>query len=155
MDYELEILSLKKRIEELERIVLNKPQQMQMELVPTNSSNRDKSKYMFEGRVYAKNRLVLAIIKKYVADNNPTYEKLCSVFDKSLQGSLGVVELYDNVIKISDAGKRFFIKEQDTIKLSDAKVAVCTQWGIFNIVKFITQAQALGYNIQTIGIQSF
>ena len=103
MDYELEILSLKKRIEELERIVLNKPQQMQMELAPTNSSNRDKSKYMFEGRVYAKNRLVLAVIKKYVEQNNPTYEQLSNVFDKSLQGSLGVVELYDNVIKISES----------------------------------------------------
>ena len=155
MDYELEILSLKRRIEELERIVLNKPQQIQMELVPTSSSNRDKSKYMFEGRVYAKNRLVLAIIKAYVKEHNPTYNELCAVFDKSLQGSLGVVDLYDNVIKISDAGKRFFIKENDTITLRDAKIAVCTQWGIFNIVKFITQAQALGYNIQTINIQSF
>ena len=156
MDYELEILNLKRRIEELERIVLNKPEQISMNIAASNSSsNRDKTKYMFSGRVYAKNRLVLAIIKKYVQEHNPTYSELCSVFDKSLQGSLGVVDLYENVIKISDAGKRFFIKEQDIIKLSDAKVAVCTQWGIFNIVKFITQAQALGYDIQTISIQSF
>lgn len=156
MDYELEILNLKRRIEELERIVLNKPEQISMNIAASNgSSNRDKTKYMFSGRVYAKNRLVLAIIKKYVQEHNPTYDELCAVFDKSLQGSLGVVDLYENVIKISDAGKRFFIKEQDIIKLSDAKVAVCTQWGIFNIVKFITQAQALGYDIQTISIQSF
>lgn len=156
MDYELEILNLKRRIEELERIVLNKPEQISMNIAASNSSsNRDKTKYMYSGRVYAKNRLVLAIIKKYVQEHNPTYNELCTVFDKSLQGSLGVVDLYENVIKISDAGKRFFIKEQDIIKLSDAKVAVCTQWGIFNIVKFITQAQALGYDIQTISIQSF
>ena len=53
MDYELEILNLKRRIEELERIVLNKPEQISMN-ISQPSSNRDKTKYMFSGRVYAK-----------------------------------------------------------------------------------------------------
>ena len=146
MNYEVEIENLKKRIEYLESIVLNKKQKPAGERL----SNRDKTKYMFEGKVYAKNRLVLAIVKKFVEDNNPTCDQLFSVFDKSLQGSLGVVEVYENAIKISDASKRFFLKEDDIIKLKDARVAVCTQWGIFNIVKFIKQAQSLGYNIDTI-----
>ena len=51
MDYELEILNLKKRIEELENIILNKP----VEKNTQSSSNRDKTKYMFEGKIYAKN----------------------------------------------------------------------------------------------------
>lgn len=146
MNYEVEIENLKKRIEYLESIVLNK----QTKPVDKQLSNRDKTKYMFEGKVYAKNRLVLAIVKKFVEDNNPTRDQLFSVFDKSLQGSLGVVEVYENAIKISDASKRFFLKEDDIIKLKDARVVVCTQWGIFNIVKFIKQAQSLGYNIDTI-----
>ncbi len=146
MNYEVEIENLKKRIEYLESIVLNK----QTKPVDKQLSNRDKTKYMFEGKVYAKNRLVLAIVKKFVEDNNPTCDQLFSVFDKSLQGSLGVVEVYENAIKISDASKRFFLKEDDVIKLKDARVVVCTQWGIFNIVKFIKQAQSLGYNIDTI-----
>ena len=146
MNYEVEIENLKKRIEYLESIVLSKKQKSAGEPL----SNRDKTKYMFEGKVYAKNRLVLAIVKKYVKDNNPTRDQLFSVFDKSLQGSLGVVEVYENAIKISDASKRFFLKEDDVIKLKDACVVVCTQWGIFNIVKFIKQAQSLGYNIDTI-----
>ncbi len=146
MNYEVEIENLKKRIEYLESIVLNK----QTKPVDKQLSNRDKTKYMFEGKVYAKNRLVLAIVKKFVEDNNPTRDQLFSVFDKSLQGSLGVVEVYENAIKISDASKRFFLKEDDVIKLKDARVVVCTQWGIFNIVKFIKQAQSLGYNIDTI-----
>ena len=144
MNYEVE--NLKKRIEYLESIVLNK----QTKPVDKQLSNRDKTKYMFEGKVYAKNRLVLAIVKKFVEDNNPTRDQLFSVFDKSLQGSLGVVEVYENAIKISDASKRFFLKEDDVIKLKDARVVVCTQWGIFNIVKFIKQAQSLGYHIDTI-----
>ena len=147
MNYELEILNLKKRIEELENIILknNKPSSQKQE-----QTNRDKTKYMFEGRVYAKNRLVLAIIKKYVELNNPSFELLSNVFDKSLQGSLGVVELFDNAIKISDASKRYFMKNEDILILKNQKVVVCTQWGIFNIVKFIKQAKSLGFNIEII-----
>ena len=146
MDYELEILSLKKRIEELEKLILKTPTQTSTE----NTSNRDKTKYMFEGKVFPKNRLVLAIIKKYVQQNNPSYNQLCEVFDKSLQGSLGVVELYDNAIKTSDAKKRYFLNDADVLTLNNIKVVVCTQWGIFNIVKFVKRAQSLGFNIETI-----
>lgn len=149
MNYEIEILNLKKKIEELERIVLNKPKVVTND-TQSNSSSRDKTKYMFEGKVYAKNRLVLAIIKKYIEQNNTSYEELTRVFDKSLQGSLGVIELYDNAIKVSDAKKRYFLKEEDLIILQGVKIVVCTQWGIFNIVKFIKQAQSLGFNIETI-----
>ena len=87
MNYELEIANLKKRIEELERIVFQKQEDF---AAKQESANRDKTKYMFEGKVYPKNRLVLAIIKKYVEQNNPSYEQLNNVFDKSLQGSLKV-----------------------------------------------------------------
>ena len=136
MNYELEILNLKKRIEELENVILKNDK---ISSQKKEQTNRDKTKYMFEGKVYAKNRLVLAIIKKYVEKNNPSYELLSNVFDKSLQGSLGVVELYDNAIKISDASKRYFMKEEDILIFKNKKVVVCTQWGIFNIVKFIKE----------------
>ena len=147
MNYELEILNLKKRIEELEKIIYNSEQKVKPE---NGQSNRDKTKYMFEGKIYPKNRLVLAVIKKYVKENNPSYEKLNNVFDKSLQGSLKVVELYENALKISDAAKRYFMKEEDVLHLFNSKVVVCTQWGIFNIVKFIKLAQSLGFIIEMI-----
>ena len=147
MDYELEILGLKKRIEELEKIVLRSPT---IAKADTEQSARDKTKYMFEGKVYPKNRLVLAIVKEYISTHNPTYAELTKVFDKSLQGSLGVVELYDEAIKTSDAAKRFFLKDDDILNLIDAKAVVCTQWGIFNIVKFVKRAESLGFNIETI-----
>lgn len=147
MDYELEILNLKKRIEQLESIVLKQQAPVS---VDNTQSNRDKTKYMFEGRVYPKNRLVLAIIKDYIQTNQPTYNELSQVFDKSLQGSLGVVELYSNAIKTSDAAKRYFLKDEDVVVLGNDKVVVCTQWGIFNIVKFVKLAETLGFNIETI-----
>ena len=147
MDYELEILSLKKRIEELERIVLNTSVQTKPE---PQASNRDKTKYMFEGKVFPKNRLVLAIVRMYAEQNNSSFEELCKVFDKSLQGSLGVVELYDTAIKTTDAKKRYFLADADVLNLNGVKAVVCTQWGIFNIVKFVKRATDLGFNIETI-----
>lgn len=85
--------------------------------------------------------------KKYVKENNPDFEKLQQVFDKSLQGSLNVIETVENASRIKDATKRYFMK--DEIELKDGKkVVVCTQWGIFNIVKFEKIAESLGYMIQ-------
>jgi len=147
MDYELEILNLKKRIEELERLIIKENQPI---VSQTAQTNRDKTKYIFEGKVYAKNRLVLAIVKKYVKEHNPSFEELKEVFDRSLQGSLGVVELYNNALNVSDSSKRFFMKEEDVLNLKNEKAVVCTQWGIFNIVKFIKRAQALGFNIEVL-----
>lgn len=147
MNYELEIENLKKRIEILEALVLKK--QKPQEPKSDGVSNRDKTKYMFEGKVYPKNRLVLAIITKYVQTNNPTYSQLCTCFDKSLQGSLSVVETFENASKISDAKKRYFMN--NILELCDGtKVVVCTQWGIFNITRFIKQANALGFEIDMI-----
>lgn len=148
MNYELEIIELKKRIETLERLLSAKTEHAVKDTA--TSSNRDKTKYMFEGKVYPKNRLVLAIIKKYIAENPVSFAELNAVFDKSLQGSLGVIETYDDAQKISDAAKRYFMKDEDTLQLVDTKAVVCTQWGIFNIVKFVKRAEALGFNIETI-----
>lgn len=142
MEVEQEIIELKKRIEKLESIVLGKAQ---CEEKPA----RDKTRFLFDNKVLAKNRLVLAVIKKYVKENNPDFEKLQQVFDKSLQGSLNVIEAVENASRIKDATKRYFMK--DEIELKDGKkVVVCTQWGIFNIVKFEKIAESLGYMIQRI-----
>ena len=146
MNYEVEIIELQKRVAQLEQLLLSTNNAS----AKSEQTNRDKTKYMFEGKVYPKNRLVLAIIKKYVAIHNPTYEMLNNVFDKSLQGSLKVVEQVETALKISDASKRYFLKEQDILNLQDTTAVVCTQWGIFNIVKFIKQAQSLGFEIQPI-----
>ena len=147
MNYELEINELKKRIDYLESLIINKNNNSSKKI---EQGNRDKTKYMFEGRIYPKNRLVLAVIKKYVSINKPSFSELKNVFNKSLQGSLNVVEMFDDALKISDASKRYFMKEEDVLNIQNSKVVVCTQWGIFNIVKFVKLAQTLGFDIQTI-----
>lgn len=110
---------------------------------------RDKTKYMFEGTIYAKNQLVLAVVKAYLKNNPLTsFKELTNAFSKSLQGSLGVVALYDEVKNKTDAKKRYYIN--DVLNLTDTKAVVCTQWGAFNINKFILRATELGFEIKEV-----
>lgn len=144
MNIEQEIFELKKRIEALEQMLsINQP------VEADQTAKRDKTRYMFENKIYPKNRLVLAIVKKYVENNNPTFGELQRVFDKSLQGSLNVVDTIENIEKIKDASKRYFLNDLITLK-DKTQIAVCTQWGIFNIPKFVMQAKSLGFDIVTI-----
>lgn len=108
------------------------------------SDNRDYSKYMFEGKTYGKGKLVLAVVQKYVADNSPmTFADLQKAFPDSLQGSKGVVRLFDSVSP-EDRGengaiKRYYVNDNDEekIMLNGVRVLVSDQWGAGNIEKFI------------------
>ena len=117
----------------------------------SNVSGMDYSKYIFEGNVYGKSRLVLAVVKAYVRDN-PTivYSNLKTIFFDQLQGSTGVIATpVEAKNRRKDPEKRFFSRE--TIYLKDGtKVWVCTQWGIANIYKFIDRVKKLGYAIEEI-----
>jgi len=120
----------------------------------TVTKGRDFSKYAFEGEVYGKARLVLAVVKKYVEDHSHlTFEELHVQFPDHLQGSLGVVRLFGDVPdKYKGIGgvKRYFVDEdkKEIINLSSGeKVVVCTQWS-GNIEKFIGRAEELGYKVE-------
>ncbi len=152
MDLELEILMLKSRLERIENL-LNAKNGIQTTLFeipqPIAKPGRDKTKYVFNNKILPKNRLVLEVIKKYIENQNPTLAELQEVFDKSLQGSLNVVETTQNTNKIKDPEKRYFMNNQLNLKDGNT-VVVCTQWGIFNIVKFEKLASNLGFEIDKI-----
>ncbi len=112
---------------------------------------KDFSKYQFNNKQYAKNRLVLVVVKKYVEDNPKTdFAALNSVFPDDLQGSKGVVKLSSSVSD-KDKGvngvKRYFV--DDVIKLSSGEeILVCNQWSTGNIDNFINHIVGkLGYVI--------
>lgn len=160
--FEEEIALLKQRVERLESLLSlfvsngfvpkNEIKEKASESQNQKLSNRDKTKYLYEGKILPKNRLVLAIIKDYTTKHlQINLKDLQSIFDKSLQGSLMVVDDLENIKKITDYQKRYFSNEQDLITLKDGTiVAVCNQWGIFNIKKFIMVANNLGYKIEEI-----
>ncbi len=155
---EQEIIKLNRKIEVLEKKLLFVEQKLSInndsenEKVLYKQSNRDKTKYVFNGKILPKNRLVFTITYDYISKNlNLNLVELQKVFDKSLQGSLQVIEDYNKVLNIKDYKKRYFCNDNELIKLNDGTViAICTQWGIFNIKKFIIVAKELGYDIKEI-----
>ncbi len=115
-------------------------------------STKDTSKYMFNGKLLGKSRLVLAVIKQHV-ENNPdlTFSELEKQFPKKCQGSRGVFSTAEhaNDIYAKSNRRRHFINADELIKLFDVSIAVTNQWGIGNIDKFITVAKSVGYKIES------
>ena len=108
--FEEEIALLKQRVERLESLLSlfvsngfvpkNEIKEKASESQNQKLSNRDKTKYLYEGKILPKNRLVLAIIKDYTTKHSQINLKdLQSIFDKSLQGSLMVVDNLENIKK--------------------------------------------------------
>ena len=157
MEYNELILDMLNRIVKLEKEVeiLKSKEKAGETVLPVSIDDkpqqRDKTRYMFNGNVYLKNRLVLAVIKEFVSQNpNITCGELKAAFNKSLQGSIGVVEIESIAKRRSDYKVRFFAEEDEIIKLSDGNMLVCSQWGITNIPSFIKRAEQLGFQIESI-----
>ena len=72
------------------------------------------------------------------------------IFDKSLQGSIGVVEYENIAMQRKDYQVRFFEKEDEILRLVDGNMMVCSQWGVLNISNFIKRAEQLDYTIEQI-----
>ena len=161
MDYSNIILEMLDRIKVLEREVAELKQKQSVsksnerkscEKVSASAvSKRDTRRYLFKGNVLLKNRLVLAVVRNYV-EHNPqvTVSEIKTIFDKSLQGSIGVIEERFIAEQRSDYKIRFFAKDEEIIHLTDGDIFVCSQWGILNIPQFIARANQLGFDIQEI-----
>ena len=158
MEYNELILDMLNRIVKLEKEVeLLKKKKTSSEMLPNETLveerpvQRDKTRYMFNGNVYLKNKLVLAVVRDYISKNQAiTCNELKTIFDKSLQGSIGVVE-YEHIAKQrKDYQVRFFEKEDEILRFIDGNMFVCSQWGVLNISNFIKRAEQLGYKIEQI-----
>ncbi len=114
-------------------------------------SNKDYSKFIFNGEEYNKGRLVNAAVGYYV-DMNPliSFAELKEAFPRKLQGSLGVFDTIETAEDIYQrwGHKRHYIKPEEVIKLKDSSIATCTQWNPTNIHAFINRARDLGLRIE-------
>ncbi len=117
------------------------------------SNSKDHTKFLFNGEVYGKGRLVLAVVTDYVSRNpDVTFDKLKSIFPDLLHGSQGVFS-ERQVIKERFAGKsnsHHFMKPEEIISLDDADITVCVDWTVSNIYKFIDAAKSLGMSVELI-----
>ena len=117
-----------------------------------DSYGRDTTKFSLDGKVYGKGKLVHAIVEKYVTMNpNISATQLMTTFDKSLQGSHGVVRTLSDVkINCSDYNRRFFATSEYIIHTSTEDCVVCSQWGIANIGRILSRAEQLGIEVKII-----
>jgi len=114
-------------------------------LAVTESTERDYTKYRYEGHVYGKGRLVLAVVQGFIKKRTETcHRDLLAAFRSDIQGSLGVFARIDEAKLHS---KRYFTKSNDQIQLLVCTVAVCNQWCKANINKFVEAAKELGADI--------
>lgn len=127
--------------------------------VGTGKSKKDHSEYLFDGNIYKKGKLVLAVIKKYIADGKASdFSNLQKDFPDNLQGGkYGVVRLSINVSDkdkglIHSKDKRYFVGSAEIILLpSGEEVLVSNQWGTAEKTdKFIEHVKLFGYSITKI-----
>lgn len=103
-------------------------------------SNKDLTKYEFNGQIYGKGRLVLAVIKDYIQQHpETTYSELENVFPHKIQGTQMFTTQKD---ALKNGGKNYFIKPEELIKLKDDVIAVSCQWGN-NFDKFQSKCKDL------------
>jgi 5-methylcytosine-specific restriction enzyme B len=112
----------------------------------------DKTQYEYNGTVYGKGRLVLAVFGSQIQRPNETFQNLKSNLDSIPFNSQIVIDLeeYQRKYAVSDdIQKRYFINEPlvDTEGLS---FYVSSQWGLGNIDGFISKARELGHTIRII-----
>lgn len=107
---------------------------------------RDTSKYTFNGKVYAKGRLVHAVVQDYVTKNpSTTFDALKKAFPNEWQAQNPNQRNRAVFVRLSDAEqlykakghRRHFFKDGEAIQLLDEIIAVSNQWGIGNIGNFI------------------
>jgi serine/threonine protein kinase len=115
---------------------------------------KDKYLYLFNGQEYGKGRLVLAVVTEYLKQNPQlTLQELQNIFPKSLQGSYEIiVELSVALEKFEESKyKRYFIDDDEILlDVNHVKMAVNSQWGSFNIGKFIDKARELDFTVEAV-----
>ncbi|OUS69116.1 hypothetical protein B5G52_17735 [Pseudoalteromonas sp. A601] len=103
------------------------------------------NKYNFNGEQLGKAPLILAVMKKYVADKKPTYEQLKQDFlaieknrSKSKPLYITPKELEEKKKHGKDKRKRFFESDTEALTLGDGtRIFVSNQWSIDSTEKVI------------------
>lgn len=117
----------------------------------SRKSQRDMTKYNFNGNTYGKGRLVLAVISEYVSQRPKiSLADLYRAFPMQLRDPHGpFIPLSDAMATFEEEGrKRNFIDAGEPIELRDGLFAISNQWGIKRMGPFLENAERLGIEIQ-------
>jgi hypothetical protein len=92
----------------------------------------DYTQYLFDGNIYNKRRLVLAVINKYIRENpSLSSDEIKKIFQSSVKSKQDV--------KVE---RLYFMKPEEVIKTLDGeKLVVSNQWTIDSLTKFIDRVR--------------
>lgn len=116
----------------------------------------DKTQYEYNGDLYGKGRLVLAVIKSQIKQPGETFQNLKSQLDSIPINSqiLIDVEEYQRKHAVSeDIQRRYFINDP-LVDGDGLKFYVSNQWGLGNIDDFVIKARELGHTIRIVRDQN-
>ena len=118
-------------------------------------SSKDYTRYLFQGNSFNKKKLVLSVIQHWFTEKKPNnLSELLQAFPQTIKntsksGRLFVPFQEAKEIYNKQGTPRHFLGDEEVLKFSDStQFAVSNQWGKGNIEKFISQAKALGYEIE-------
>lgn len=118
------------------------------------SSSKDYTRYLFNNQEFNKRKLVLAVIKKWIAENSPqNFEELIRTFPQSLhRGNLFVTKIEAEEISQRQNGKRrYFLEEDEVIYFPDSSYyAVSNQWNKDSVSAFIEHSRNLGFEFEAV-----
>lgn len=112
-------------------------------------SAKDFTRYQFNGSIFNKRKLVLAVIKHWIEYKKPgNFLELLEAFPKEMISGLFTSESIAKEVYEQQKIYRHFLGEEEIIQFNDgSRYAISNQWGKNNILKFISQARKLGYSI--------
>jgi hypothetical protein len=116
-------------------------------------SQRDYTKYRFDGEVYNKRRLALAVVQHWIIKNNPrNLSELLEAFPQEIRGGGFFAPVQEAEAKYKRQGRpRHFLADEDIIKFPDStQYAISNQWTKDSIDRLIAQAEFIDYTIKEI-----
>ena len=128
------------------------PVEDEQEAPKGKSGTRNKDQYKLDGELYGKGRIVQAVVKKYVAEHpKVTHKQLKEVFPDELLNRFGIFQDENTANTLSGARPRYFMKDEDGIKLGDKKIVyTSSQFTATNVLPLLDVAKKLGIKITTV-----
>ena len=125
-------------------------QQQQLVKQPVVQTHRDHTKYNFDGKTYNKGRLCLAIVRKYVDEQKPTFETFKQTFAPEVIKPLGKFFLPAEEARTrnADSKRRFFDEENDTFVVEGNSIALSNQIDQGIVDRILVVAKKFNYTIQ-------
>jgi hypothetical protein len=114
-------------------------------------SSKDYSRYAFQGNIYNKRNLVLAVIQHWIAKNTPnTLDALLIAFPQDITsgGLFAPVSVAEEIYSRNGIYRHFLGPNQIIDFPDSSQYAISNQWGSGNIEKFIIRAKQQDLGIE-------